>query len=513
MQPIGLGTVAPTSKLESIRAFILETLAGLRGGRPAHEEVNETFELTIDNLELFIPRGGLVGLTGRGQDITRAINQAWEAAGLNVTSVPAIVEIGEPNALALQEILRLESEEFAIIDPVRMAAQPYRRQRRTALGDIGQSDRLGPVGRIMQHATARGEESLGKERTMSHALDALFALSREDASGYLTKVCSAVGGQNGITSYFMFKGGELFAADLGAYRADSANTLRNGFDVVETAAVQNAADSIVTLAPQISRRNGPFGEFRAANLGFGHSVIVVNSSSPGTHLIGLTHPKENYRYGSARKTRDRLLELVANGGTAPKFGSDEIARFRAFDPFSSSHKATDEPAMRNLPELAVGDLSGLLNRSYFCDPRVSGLSGFIYIEDDGKARRITAASSSLTDETRSRPDKIWLKGDYGPLASPIFLDDTLNTLVEAHDNFGRDTEMLRLTGSLRTFWFSFERAVVGIRPFRSGKARGKSVQYFLVAACHAGSAGEPSFNYGLARQAIQRLCDEAESLL
>jgi hypothetical protein len=343
----------------------------------------------------------------------------------------------------------------------------------------------------------------------------LFRISQEDACAYLTQVCSAVGGGDAITAYFMFKGRELYAADLGAYRDDTRQVLRDGFRVVEKAAVLNAADLIQDLAPKISQRSGPFGGFRAVNLGFAHSVLVINSSSPGEHLIGLTHPKEFYIYGAARKTRDRLLGLVANG-QVPRFSPEDIRRFRALDPFASAHTAADAAALRSLSELALRDLSKLcelFNRAQFCEPHQSGLSGFLFVVDDGNGRKIKAASSTLTDEARSSAGKIRLRTEYAPLAGPIFLDDTLHTLMQAHDNFGRDTESLPLTGSLRAFWFSFEHAVVGVHLFKSINAGGDSVKYFLVSACHAGSAAEPPFNYDFARRSIKDLCDAAEDQL
>lgn len=340
-------------------------------------------------------------------------------------------------------------------------------------------------------------------------------IDTSDMAAYLTSVQATVG-MGAMTGYFMFDAGELHAASYDAYEDDEVR-LRTGYRLVEAAAIRTVCDAIEEPGRAISRDLDLFGDLKTLILGFANSVVTMTVPEQNVHLIALFHPKRLYQYGFGLKAQMELLELVRS--KPPAFSVDDKRRLRRRSPFDGTVTPdhVNDIALGNLLKGRPDELSGLMTHGHppgiqerFSEDTPSFSRGFVLLEEGpNKKLAIRSASESLLASGRN---DLRYRDEYRTLASRDFTDQVLHALTEGQERLHDAPTVEELTGKLRTFWLSFDKAVIGINPFDDRRGGVKGSQYYLLSVYRADTPAHLRYNYGRAREAIRALCQEADNI-
>ncbi len=367
------------------------------------------------------------------------------------------------------------------------------------------------------HSHEAPAKSAGRHPNEGRDVMSLKQLSHEQVSAYLTDIRSNSGGS--ISGLFLFSSGELEAADFSAYRDDTMNRLAHGYSVVESSPVRTTCTNLEGPGRAVSRdESGHFGDLKAIIFGFARSIITMTVPEPGVHLLGLYHPKDRYRYGMALNAQEDVLAAV-KAGKSTTYSADKKKTLRESGQadFANAISVLDPIATPNLLMPQPTTLSATMSEPEFASSS-AGIRGFVLLEQspDREKKKIIRSISSSLGELQSQPGKpssYRYRNECAPLASPHFAHGILDALVAAQHMLvnpnAKDVEAV--TGPLRTFWLSFDKAVIGVNPFEERK-HGKLVgQHFLLSVYISNTVTDRRFNYGEGRQLIRRLCEAASN--
>jgi hypothetical protein len=343
----------------------------------------------------------------------------------------------------------------------------------------------------------------------------LKEIPADDMCVHLTNA-QAEAGMGAIKGYFMFTYGQLYAASYDAF-PDGSTRLREGYAIVEAPAIRTVCDSLETAGRAMSRDTELFGDLRTLILGFANSIVTMTVPEPDVHLIAVFHPKRLYNYGAALSVQRKTLELAAKGPVP--IDPDEVRKSRDRNPFAAgvSPDHVNDISLGSLLKAYPSDLSKLMSRTVpvgsspaYAEQTASSSRGFVLLEQgESEQPSIRSASSSVVDV---RGGSLRYRDECKALAMREFGVDILRSLIEGQELLHDARTVVQVTGRLRTFWLSFDNAVIGINPFDDRRAGVKGAQYYLLSVYRAASSGYLKFNYGKARELIRSLCQDADSI-
>jgi hypothetical protein len=332
---------------------------------------------------------------------------------------------------------------------------------------------------------------------------------------HLTRA-QAEAGMGAIKGYFMFAYGQLYAASYDAF-LDEDMRLREGYALVEAPAIRTVCDLLEPAGRALSRDTELFGDLRTLILGFANSIVTMTVPEPDVHLVAVFHPKRLYKYGFALNAQRKLLELAARGDIS--FDPDDVSKLRARNPFTAgvAPDHVNDIALGSLLKGHPHDLSKLMSRTHraglspaYAELTENASRGFVLLEQGaGESPVIRSASDSVV-EFKGNAAKY--RDECRALAMPDFAVDILRALTEGQELLHEARTVLNVTGRLRTFWLSFDSAVIGINPFDDRRGGVKGSQYYLLSVYRAASAAHLKFNYGQAREFVRALCQDADSI-
>lgn len=113
IDPVAIGRADPNGRIESIVAFLRETISSFRNRPPLINTTKANYEIIVDNFDLYIPAGRTLSFSELGAGLAETIEKICEISTRERTP---IVDLDRNDSVSIQEIISARNADLALLD-------------------------------------------------------------------------------------------------------------------------------------------------------------------------------------------------------------------------------------------------------------------------------------------------------------------------------------------------------------------------------------------------------------